>query len=131
MVDAESILAAHEAAKQRRAEAMPTEQDAIRAMYAAWTRLKELGWRDGRYMPTDGERFAGIQSGSTGIHAFTADRREGLEPPMYFIHDGDLWCSYTPPVLFRPWREDDVQPNLRICAPIPDAASKATGDPQP
>lgn len=118
MLDAAAILASVDAAREARAQRMPTEQDAIRQMFDAWQRLKELGWRDGRYLPSTGERYAGIQNGSTGIHAVTAERGDGpFAPTMYFTHDGDLWPSRIPPVLFRPWRDTDVQPNLRICAP--------------
>jgi hypothetical protein len=122
---AEEIMASVEAAAQRRAEAMPTEHDAIRAMHDAWVRLKELGWRDGQYMPTTGERHAGIQCGSTGIHAMTATRDEGpfgalTARTTWTAYDGDIWPSSVPPVLFRPWKETDVQPNLRPCYPVPD-----------
>lgn len=132
----QSVLDTIDADKQARALRMPTEKDAIRVMFDAWQRLKELGWRDGQHMPTTADRFAGIQCGSTGIHAYAGTRDDGpFEPPMYTIYDGDLWCTRVPPVLFRPWREDDVQPNLRICAPTPyDAAqplntNEASGSP--
>lgn len=125
-LDPEVILAEIEAAKARRAEAMPTEQDAIRAMFDAYTRLKELGWRDGRHMPTTGARFAGIQSGSTGIHAYTGEREADLlRQPMYVIFDGDLWPTRIPPVLFRPWTDTDTQPNRR---PTYLGMLDATGD---
>lgn len=118
--DVQQLLADVDAAKARRAESIPTEKDAIRVMFDAWQRLKELGWRDGQSMPATGERYAGIQCGSTGIHAYTAERYDGpFAHPMYYVYDGDLWCSRIPPVMFRPWRDDDVQPNLRVCAPIP------------
>jgi hypothetical protein len=124
---AEEIMASVEAAAQRRAEAMPTEHDAIRAMHDAWVRLKDLGWRDGQYMPTTGERHAGIQCGSTGIHAMTATRDEGpfgalTARTTWTTYDGDIWPSSAPPVLFRPWKETDVQPNLRPCYPMPEEA---------
>lgn len=102
-----------------RAQSMPTEKDAIRAMYEAWTRLKELGWREGEYMPKDGKRYAGIQSGSTGIHAFTARPLEA-GGTMYEVYDGDIWPTRTPPVVFRPWKTEDVQVRLRPAYPIPE-----------
>jgi hypothetical protein len=115
------VLADLEAKHKERAERMPTEKDAIRVMFDAYQRLKELGWRDGMYMPPSGERFAGISNGSTGIHAYYARTTDGSSLPrkMYEIHDGDIWPTSTPPVLFRAWRDDDVQQNLPICAPIP------------
>lgn len=107
-----------DAARARRADSMPTEKDAIRAMFQAFTRLQELGWREGRYMPTNGERHAGIQVGSTGIHAYYATPREDGFGARYEIHDGDIWPTGAP-IMFREWRQGDVQPQLRICAPIP------------
>jgi hypothetical protein len=121
--NADALLRQIDADKQGRAERMPTEQDAIRVMFEAWQRLKELGWREGRYMPTTGERHAGIQCGSTGIHAMTAERPEGVfARTTWTTYDGDIWPSSVPPVLFRPWKETDVQPNLRPCYPMPEEA---------
>ena len=116
--EAKAIMARVEAATAKRKADMPTEQDAIRAMFDAWQRLKELGWREGRYMPTTGAMFATVQVGSTGIHACTAERRDIFET-TYTTHDGDLWPSSNPPALFRPWRETDVQQENGICAPLP------------
>lgn len=122
-INAQAVLAQAEAEAAKRAELMPTERDAIRVMFAAWQRLKELGWRDGRYMPTTGERFAAVQSGSTGIHAMTAERREGpFGATTWTTYDGDIWPSSVPPVLYRPWTDADVQPNLRPAYPMPEEA---------
>jgi len=41
--EAEALITRIEAAKVKRAADMPTERDAIRTMFAAWQRLKELG----------------------------------------------------------------------------------------
>lgn len=128
-IDPESIMASVEAMRKHRAEQMPTEQDAIRTMFSAWQRLKELGWKDGRHMPATGERFAGIQCGSTGIHAMTAERNEApFGRTTWTAYDGDIWPSSVPPVLFRPWKETDVQPNLRPCYPMQDDAHGVQGD---
>jgi len=123
--EAKAIMARVEAATAKRKVDMPTEQDAIRALWSAHQRLKELGWRDGRYMPTTGERFATVQVGSTGIHACTAERRD-MFGTNYTTHDGDLWLSSSPPTLFRPWRETDVQQDNGICAPLPDDTALRT-----
>ena len=123
--EAKAIMARVEAATAKRKADMPTEQDAIRAMFDAWQRLKELGWRDGRYMPTTGEQFATVQVGSTGIHACTA-RRDGPFETTWTTFDGDVWPSSHPPALFRPWRETDVQQDNGICAPLPDDTALRT-----
>lgn len=119
--EADDIMAKIDAAKAKRASDMPTEQDAIRAMFAAWQRLRELGWREGRSMPTTGERFAAVTVGSTGVHSMTAERcGDGpFAPTAWTTYDGDIWPSSHPPALFRPWRDSDVQHDYGICAPIP------------
>jgi len=109
---AEEVWAAVEAKTAQLAERMPTEKDAIRVTFDAYQRLKDLGWSEGQHMPADGKRYAGIASGSTGIHAYTADRlKDGST--MYMVYDGDIWPTRTPPVLFRPWAESDLQMQLR------------------
>ena len=65
--EADAIMASVEAAKAKRAADMPTEQDAARVMWEAWYRLKELGWRETCYGPTD-EMVQVIEPGSSGIH---------------------------------------------------------------
>lgn len=66
--EADAIMAAVEAANKRRAELMPDEQAAIRMMFEAHQRLRELGWNDAIYCPKDGSEFDVIEPGSTGIH---------------------------------------------------------------
>lgn len=66
--EAIAIIAACDAAKAKREQDMPTEKDAIHAMWSAYHRLEELGWRDAIYCPKDGSAFDVIEPGSTGIH---------------------------------------------------------------
>lgn len=96
--EAESIMAACDAARASRLAAMPDEQSAIRAMFDAWMRLKELGWNDAQYCPKDGSSFDALEAGSTGIHRC---RYEGDWPTgNYWIEaEGDLWPSR--PILYR------------------------------
>lgn len=97
--EAEALIAKSDADKARRAEAMPTERDAINAMWNAWYRLTELGWKEAIYCPKDGSTFDAIEAGSTGIHLC---HYEGEWPTGgYWIHsNGDL--SPSRPILFRP-----------------------------
>ena len=53
--------------RTERVDDMPTEKDAINAMFRAYLRLKELGWKEAIYCPKDGTRFRAIEAGSTGI----------------------------------------------------------------
>ena len=66
--EAETILEACQKAEQDRAERMPDEKTAINALFDAWLRLKDFGWRDAIYCPKDGSFFDVIEAGSTGIH---------------------------------------------------------------
>ena len=96
--DADVIMAEVEAASKRRNELMPTERDAIQAMFQAWYRLKELGWKEAIYCPKDGSTFLAIEAGSTGIHQchYSGDWPDG----SWWTHsDGDLWPSH--PILFK------------------------------
>lgn len=93
--EASAILAACDAAKAKRAADMPTEEDAASAMFQAWYRLKELGWRETCYGPTN-ENVRLIVSGSSGIH-------QGIRfnpwPDKTWWIDGD--CPSNP-CLFKP-----------------------------
>lgn len=94
----DALWDAAEKEKAARAEAMPTEQDAIKALNQAYQRLKELGWNDPIYCPKDGSHFDVIEVGSTGIHRA---RYEGEWPTgNWWVEEaGDLWPSR--PTLYR------------------------------
>lgn len=81
-----------------RAVRLPDEGSALRAMFDAYDRLRELGWRDACYCPKDGSSFDVIEAGSSGIHRAHYD---GVWPTgTWWIEDGgDLWPSR--PILFR------------------------------
>lgn len=102
--EAEALLAAAEAAKAKRAADMPTEEDAARAMWSAWQRLKELGWRETCYGPT-GVTVRLIEPGSSGIHQ---GQRWKAWPEKTWWIDGD---SPSNPCLFKPLTEDALTPS--------------------
>ena len=108
--EAAALMAAVDEAKRRRAELMPTEQDAVRAMWEAYHRLEELGWRNATYCPRDGRTLLFIEAGSSGIHEGRCDDKDTAHRrPTVWLHDaGDLWPSQ--PVLYR------EPPNTRIVA---------------
>lgn len=96
--EAEKLLQAADAAQAKRAADMPTEEDAARAMFQAWYRLKELGWRETCYGPSN-EVVRLIEPGSSGIHE--GARHEPWPEKTWWIHDGgDSWPST--PCLFKP-----------------------------
>ena len=110
--EADGIWAATEAAKASRAERMPDEKAALKAMQDAYTRLRELGWREASYCPKDGTHFQAIEAGSTGIHDanYTGEWPSG----SWWIYDGDVWPSR--PILFRLYPEDQKKEDERWAA---------------
>jgi hypothetical protein len=98
--EADEILARCDAAEKKRAADMPTEKDAIRAMFDAWLRLKELGWSEAIYCPKDGTNFQVIEAGSTGIHECYYDGK-WPDGRWWIASEGDLWPSR--PILFKPF----------------------------
>ena len=87
-------IAAEKAAREAR---MPDEATALRQMFDAWTRLKELGFKEARYGPR-GVTVEVIEIGSTGIHQGYMDEKS--ESCLYWLFDnGDLWPSR--PILYR------------------------------
>lgn len=97
--EGDAIWASADAAQEKRAADMPTEQDAIHAMWSAYQRLRELGWRNAIYCPKDGTEFDAIEAGFTGIHRahYQGDWPNG---GWWIADGGDLWPSR--PVLYRP-----------------------------
>lgn len=83
--EADALWASCEADRERRASDMPDEKAALKILFDAWLRLKELGWREAAYCPKDGSPFQIIEAGSTGIFdAFY----QGKWPDGYIIsHD--------------------------------------------
>ena len=76
---------------------MPDDAAAIAQLFEAWTRLKELGWRETQHAPR-GVTLQFIEVGSTGIHA--GHRDDKSNSVLCWLHDnGDLWPSR--PILFR------------------------------
>ena len=90
---------------------MPDETAALRTMFNAWLRLKELGWREAMYCPKDGSHFKAIEAGNTGIHDcnYTGDWPKG----SWWIYDGDgdVWPSR--PILFCPYSEAEAKEEKR------------------
>ena len=87
--DAESILAEIEALQQKRAEDMPTQEDALRVMLSAFERLKDLGWAPAIYSPKDGTVFEAIEAGC----------RVAVAGSAFFGQNSDNW-----PYLTQTWK---------------------------
>lgn len=108
--EGEALWEACERSRKDRAERMPDEQSAIKAMWDAFDRLRELGWREAIYCPKDGSHFQVIEPGSTGIHDcnYTGKWPDG----SWWVYDGDVWPAR--PVLFRLYPEDQAKYDARM-----------------
>jgi len=96
--EADALWADATAAKAKRANDMPTEREAINALWSAYQRLKELDWNDAIYCPKDGSAFDVIEAGSTGI--FPCCYQGEWPDGHWWIEDaGDIWPSR--PILYR------------------------------
>lgn len=109
--EADALLEAAEKQKLQRAERMPDEQAAIKTLFDAWLRLKELGWSNPIYCPKDGSAFQVIEAGSTGIFRCTY---QGKWPEgSWWVEDGgDLYPSR--PMLFRLYPEDEAKRKAKM-----------------
>jgi len=82
--EAEAIWKAIDEADAKRAQEMPTAQDALRVMIAARHRLQELGWwKGGGLRVKRGDECAVAETGSTGMW------RGRLDAEGKYIHHGD------------------------------------------
>lgn len=94
----ERLWAEAEAQASKRAADMPDENAALRVMFNAYQRLRELGWGEAIYCPKDGTYFDAIEAGSMGVHACTY-WGEWPKGGWWVADDNDLWPSH--PILFR------------------------------
>jgi hypothetical protein len=120
--EAEAIFEAADKETAARAEKMPDEKAAMRVMFDAWLRLKELGWSEASYCPKDGTPFKAIEAGSTGIFDCHYDG-EWPNGTWWIADAGDLWPSR--PILFKLNPEDQAKKDAAMKA----AAEKYALDP--
>jgi hypothetical protein len=112
-----AIMAACDAARARRAELYPTADDAVRGMWDAWQRLTELGWKDARYAPADGETKRVIEPGSSGIHDAQCESRPAPREheKWWWSHShGDVWP--IKPILYLPSDAENAEREARVAA---------------
>ena len=104
--EADAIIAEVNARRAARAAAMPDEKSAIKTMFDAFDRLRELGWREAVYCPKDGSPFEVIEPGSTGIFRCHYEG-EWPDGSWWLECDGDIYPSR--PILFRLYPEDEAK----------------------
>lgn len=114
--EADAIMQSIESAKAKRAEAMPTIEDAAKAMWEASYRLTELGFKDPRYAPADGRPKKCVQIGSSGVHEARCTKRENGEKWWWHDSDGDTW-PYTPS-LYLPDEQEQTESRERMARAI-------------
>ena len=95
-----------------RAERMPDERAAISALWDAYQRLKELGWKEPQYCPKDGTNFKVIELGSTGI--FDCYYHGEWPKGLYMVSDEhDCYPTSTGVAMFKLLPEDQIKEDAR------------------
>lgn len=110
--DADKIMAAVEAAKEKRAALYADAEAAVHGLWDAWYRLKELGWQDPRYAPADGRAKTVIAIGSTGLHPARCDPRPNREGEKWWWTLDDGICPIDP-VLYLPDEQERTEAEER------------------
>lgn len=123
--EADCIIAAADAAKADRTARFPTEEAAIRGMWDAYQRLRELGWREAIYCPKDGTYFDAIEAGSTGVHDCTY-HGEWPTGGWWVADDNDLWPSHPTLYRLREAAQQSTAPAEHVEAP-----AKSTNEAKP
>lgn len=95
---ANEIMRSLEEMKKLRVDQMPTQEAALDVLMAAYTRLKDLGWKEIIYHPKDGSTFEVIEPGSTGV--FLCQYWESPTRGSFWIMEDGVSPSH--PVLWRP-----------------------------
>ena len=108
--EGETIWAACQRAHEDRVARMPDERSALQGLHDAYTRLRDMGWRDAIYCPKDGTSFEVIEVGSTGIHR-AHYQGEWPTGSWWIEESGDL--SPSRPALFRLFPEDQAKEDDR------------------
>lgn len=87
------------ACEEYRARAMPTEKDALRVLFEAFQRLKDLGWKEAIYCPKDGRHIMLVTVGSTGIHEGNCLKGSDGHSHFWAYSGNDIWPIN--PILFK------------------------------
>lgn len=96
-----------------RAERMPDEEAAIRALWDAHQRLRELGWNEPQYCPKDGTNFKVIELGSTGI--FDCHYHGEWPDGLYMVSDErDVYPTSTGVAMYKLLPADEEKRKQRM-----------------
>jgi|ERR1035437_9987939 hypothetical protein len=111
-IEGEALQTRAKEREAKRVADMPDEKSAINAMFDAWLRLKELGWREGVYSPRDGTMFKVIELGSTGI--FGCDCHGEYPNCTWTTYDHDAYPSSKPPAMFKLLPKDQAKYDAKM-----------------
>lgn len=108
-----ALWASAKEAERLRAERMPDEQAAIRALWDAHQRLKEFGWKEPQYCPKDGTNFKIIELGSTGI--FDCHYQGEWPDGLYMVSDEhDVYPTSIGVAMFKLLPADEERRKQRM-----------------
>lgn len=111
--EGEALWECTEKNRKSREERMPDENSAIHALFDAWQRLKELGWREPQYCPKNGTQFKVIELGSTGI--FDCYYYGEWPDGHYMVMDEhDCYPTSTGVALYRLNPEDEAKRKAKM-----------------
>lgn len=111
--EGEALWAHAEKCKREREGHMPDEKAAINALFEAWQRLKELGWREPSYCPKDGSSFKVIELGSTGI--FDCYYQGEWPDGLYMVSDeSDVYPTSNGVAMFKLLPADEEKRRQRM-----------------
>lgn len=100
---------------RERKERMPDERAAINALFDAWRRLKDFGWKEPQYCPKDGSDFKVIELGSTGI--FDCHYQGKWPDGLYMVSDEhDVHPTSTGVAMFKLLPEAQAAYDARLKA---------------
>lgn len=113
--EADALMQHAEQRQRERVERMPDEKAAINALFDAWLRLKDFGWKEPMYCPKDGTPFKIIELGSTGIFdgAYRGTWPDGSWDSW---DEHDSYCSSIAPAMFKLLPEDQAKEDARRAA---------------
>lgn len=110
--ESEALWQSAKEAERLRAERIPDEQAAIRALWDAHQRLKELGWKEPQYCPKDGTRFRVIELGSTGV--FDCYYQGEWPNGFYMVMDEhDCYPTSSGVAMYRLYPDDEAKEKQR------------------
>lgn len=126
--EAKALWDAVEDQKRRRAELMPASGDALSMICTAKERMREPGWQEAKYCPKDGEEFAVIEWGCSGIFpaVYHGEWPTGL---LYYCDSftNPAGCMFKPLADLTPVERDKMNECIERDRELADREARAFG----